>query len=87
MVNGIDPGIFSAPLTELTPAELHQRGLVRLDQSLERPDAADQSALAAQAMALFFASVSAAGQAGAGGSHRPGTAPEDRTLGERVRGG
>jgi hypothetical protein len=78
-------GIFSRPLDELSPAELHQRGITRLDQSLDNADAGVQMARGVQAMAFFFASMSAANLGEPAGSHRAG--PDERTLGERVRGG
>jgi hypothetical protein len=69
--------IFTRPLGELTAAELHIRGIARLEQSMARQDPADQAALASQAMALFFASLSADNlEAPAAGAHRPGAVPE-----------
>ena len=81
--NGTD--VFSRPLGELSPAELHVRGIARLDQSLDNADAGVQMARGVQAMAFFFASMSAANLAEPTGSHRAGLGEDERTLGERVR--
>jgi hypothetical protein len=84
MVN--ENSIFTRPLDELAPAELHQRGIERLGQSLgSTGDPGVAMAEGVQAMAFLFASLSAANLAGMAGAHRAG--PDERTLGDRVHSG
>ncbi len=81
-------GIFTRPLDELSPAELHARGIERLGQSLgSTGDPGQAMAEGVQAMAFLFASLSAANLAGMAGSHRAGPDQDERPLGERVRSG
>jgi len=85
-----DRDIYNILLNELTPGELHDRGIVLLGQSLDRQDARDQLALAAQAQAFFFAAVSADTLKSSGGAHRtdentpPAGAPEASETAARI---
>lgn len=87
-------------LAGMTPAELHAQGIEMLGASLRtgHGDLARAAAQATQAMALFFAAMSADDLAEPAGSHRASSldredglrlrqAMEDGTLGERVRDG
>jgi hypothetical protein len=86
-------------LAGMTPGQLHALGIETLDMSLGTGDLGRASAQAAQAMALFFASLSADNLDEMAGSHRApsldreaGTRlkralAEDKTLGERVHDG
>lgn len=72
-----DRNIYDLPLRELTPAELHARGIDKLSNALNRQDARDQADLATTAQALFFAALSADNLAASartaerkGGAHR-----------------
>jgi hypothetical protein len=88
-------------LAGMTPGQLHALGIETLDMSLSAAhgDLGRASAQATQAMALFFASLSADNLDELAGSHRApsldreaGAAlkralAEDKTLGERVHDG
>jgi hypothetical protein len=87
-------------LGSMTPAGLHALGIETLSMSLGTGDGdlARATARATQAMALFFAAMSADDLAEPAGSHRASSldreggrrlrqAMEDGTLGERVRDG
>jgi hypothetical protein len=76
-------------LDGMTPGELHSLGIETLSMSLGtgHGDLPRAHAQAAQAMALFFASLSAENLEEPPGSHRAAPGEDGRALGERVRGG
>lgn len=75
-------------LETLTPAELHAQGLAQLEQSLSAGhDIPRATSLGIQALALIFASMSAAEHEETAGSHRVAPGPAERPLGERVHSG
>jgi hypothetical protein len=76
-------------LEGMTPRELHDLGIETLSMSLGTgyADLDRAAAQAAQAMALFFAALSADNLEEPAGSHRAVPGEDGQTLGERVRSG